>query len=77
MLISIRDAGMHKDELLENVGNMTALQLSKVELPIDRVTAGPSWFIVDLVEFSVKENHRARQRTLPTNSWTFVALDRC
>jgi predicted ABC-type ATPase len=36
---------------------------------------GPSGFIVDLLEFSAKENHRARQRTLPTDSRALVALD--
>jgi hypothetical protein len=38
---------------------------------------GPSGFVVDSVEFSAKENHYARQRTVPTNSWTFFALDCC
>jgi len=37
---------------------------------------GPSGFIVDSLEFSAKENHRARQRTLPTDSRAFVALGR-
>lgn len=37
---------------------------------------GPSGFVVDLLKFSAKENRRARQRTLPTDSRTIVTMDR-
>ena len=38
---------------------------------------GPSGFIVDLLDFSSKENPHARQRTLPANPWPLVALEGC
>ena len=37
---------------------------------------GPSGFTVGLVEFSVKENPHARQRTLPAHPWLGIALVR-
>ena len=41
---------------------------------IERNLIGPSGKFVGSVEFSTKENHRARQRTLPTDPLPGIAL---